>query len=147
MKQKWFRRFWVCELVVQTSSYIGSKWGCWLNQLFWRFNQQRWFNHWVMLVQMVVLVEPAFEDGWASIFWRFNQQRWFNRQVMLVQNAGVGSTVRLCWFKMVVLVKPAFEDGSTSIFWRFNQHQHFEPTKLDGWTFIKWWLNQINAKK
>ena len=63
-----------------------------------------------MLVQMVVLVEPAFEDGSTSILCRFNQQRWFNRQVMLVQNAGVGSTVRLCWFKMVVLVQPAFEN-------------------------------------
>ena len=86
-EQKWFQNqtFWVCELVVQPSSYICSKCWCSLNQ-------------------------------------------------------------QLCWFKMVVLVQPAFENCWTSIFWRFNQHQHFEPTKLDGWTFIKWWLNQLNAK-
>ena len=49
------------------------------------------------------MVEPAFSEGSTN-------KDGSNRHVMLVQNAGVGSTVRLCWFKMVELVQPAFEN-------------------------------------
>ena len=121
-----------------------------------------------MLVQMVVLVEPAFEDGWASIFWRFNQQRWFNHQVMLVQNAGVGSTsiwkllnqhflkvqpTKMvqpsgnvgskcwCWFNCQVMLVQNGGVGSTSIWKLLNQHfLKVQPTPAF-WTNKTWWLN------
>ena len=134
MKQKWFRIFWVCELVVQTSSYIGSKWGCWLNQHFLKVQLTK-------MVQLLGYVGSNGGVGWTSI-WRWLSQHFLKVQpTKMVQPSGNVGSKCWCWFNCQVMLVQNGGVGSTSIWKLLNQHiLKVQPTP-EFWTNKTWWLN------
>ena len=108
--------------------YIGSKWGCWLNQHFLKVQATK-------MVQPLGYVGSNGGVGWTSI-WRWLSQHFLKVQpTKMVQPSGNVGSKCWCWFNQhLKIVEPAYSEGSTNTSILNQQNLMVEPSKNDGWT-------------